>query len=165
MQAIHIWQPKQKKVATLMSKVDELRNKFSRSHLRLVSRNVIKSTFKLARDAITSQMSRPSGSNHLKNLKETCVICLEETDQEKMFTMDGCMHKYCFSCMKQHVEVKLHNGMIPICPHESCKYELNVNSCEKFLTPKLIEIMKQRVREALFLLLKRFIALTLGARH
>ncbi|KAL2938233.1 hypothetical protein RDABS01_021682, partial [Bienertia sinuspersici] len=128
--------------------VEQLRKKFTSSRLRLVSRNVVKLTFKLARDAITCQMSTSSESSHLKNLKETCVICLEEVDQEKMFTIDGCMHKYCFSCMKQHVEVKLHNGVVPKCPHESCKYELSVNSCENFLTPKLIEIMKQQVREA-----------------
>lgn len=145
---MHAWQPKQKKVATLVSKVELLRNKFTYSRLLLVSRNVVKFAFKLARDAITSQISRASESNHLKNLKETCVICLDETDQERMFIIDGCLHKYCFSCMKQHVEVKLHNGMVPKCPHEGCKYELHVSSCEKFLTPKLIEIMKQRDREA-----------------
>lgn len=146
--ALHSWRPKQRKIAALMVKVDLLREKFTYSRLYLVSPTSIKFAYKLARDAITSQMSRPSESHHFKNLKETCVICLEEIDQDKMFTIDGCLHKYCFSCMKQHVEAKLHNGMIPKCPHENCKYELNVNSCEKFLTPKLVEIMKQRLREA-----------------
>ncbi|XP_010666117.2 E3 ubiquitin-protein ligase RSL1 [Beta vulgaris subsp. vulgaris] len=146
--AMHAWQPKQRKIAALMAKVELLRKRFTNFRLRLVSRNVIKFAFKLARDAITSQMSKPVESDHLKNLKETCVICLEETDQDKMFTIDDCLHKYCFSCMKQHVEAKLHNGMVPKCPHESCIYELNITSCEKFLTPKLIEIMKQRIREA-----------------
>ncbi|XP_021746025.1 uncharacterized protein LOC110711891 [Chenopodium quinoa] len=146
--AMHAWQPKQRKVVNLMAKVEFLRKEFTYYRLCLVSRNVIKFAFKLARDAITSQISKPTEPNRLKILKETCVICLEETDQDKMFTIDSCLHKYCFSCMKQHVEAKLHNGMVPKCPHESCKYELNVSSCEKFLTPKLIEIMKQRVREA-----------------
>uniref|UniRef100_A0A803L3S0 RBR-type E3 ubiquitin transferase n=1 Tax=Chenopodium quinoa TaxID=63459 RepID=A0A803L3S0_CHEQI len=146
--AMHAWQPKQRKVVNLMEKVEFLQKEFTYYRLCLVSRNVIKFAFKLARDAITSQISKPTEPIHLKILKETCVICLEETVQDKMFTIDRCLHKYCFSCMKQHVEAKLHNGMVPKCPHENCKYELNVSSCEKFLSPKLIEIMKQRVREA-----------------
>ena len=120
----------------------------SRKNCFLLSNISFRVAFKLARDAINSQMSKLSDSNHLINLRETCLICLEETDQDKMFSIDGCLHKYCFSCMKQHVEVKLHDGILPKCLHESCGNELNVISCEKFLTPKLIEIMKQQVREA-----------------
>lgn len=142
------WQPKGRKAAMLMEKVKLLQSKFTYCRPSLVARNDVKYAFKLARDAVVSQMSRPAGTNHAKIFKETCVICLEETDQEKMFTIDGCLHKYCFSCMKQHVEAKLHSGILPKCPHESCKSELNVISCEKFLTQKLIEIMKQRIREA-----------------
>ncbi|XP_059430563.1 uncharacterized protein LOC132164147 isoform X2 [Corylus avellana] len=57
-------------------------------------------------------------------------------------------HRYCLSCMKQHVEVKLLHGMVPKCPHEGCKSELLVDSCRKFLAPKSIEIMRLRIREA-----------------
>ncbi|KAH9621574.1 hypothetical protein KSS87_023494 [Heliosperma pusillum] len=142
------WQPKQNKVVMLMRKVEKLREKFTYTRPRLVARNDIQIAFKLARDAIVSQMSRPLGANHVKNLKESCVICMEETDQGKMFSVEGCLHRYCFSCMKQHVEAKLHSGVAPKCPHESCKSDLSVESCEKFLTPKLIKIMKQRKREA-----------------
>ncbi|KAK9689595.1 hypothetical protein RND81_09G070100 [Saponaria officinalis] len=142
------WQPKQRKVEMLMGKVNHLREKLICSRPRLVARNNIKFAFKLARDAIVSQMSRPVGATHAKILKETCVICLEETDQDKIFAVDGCLHRYCFSCMKQHVEAKMHDGVMPKCPHDSCKSELSVDSCGKFLTSKLIEIMKQRTREA-----------------
>ncbi|KAF3454162.1 hypothetical protein FNV43_RR04609 [Rhamnella rubrinervis] len=64
------------------------------------------------------------------------------------FSVDGCLHRYCFSCMKQHVEVKLLHGMLPKCPSEGCKSELNVESCGKFLTPKCMETMRQRIKEA-----------------
>ncbi|KAL0390498.1 UNVERIFIED_CONTAM: hypothetical protein Scaly_0406900 [Sesamum calycinum] len=50
--------------------------------------------------------------------------------------------------MKQHVEVKLLHGMLPTCPHEGCKSKLKIDSCSKFLTPRLIEIMSQRIKEA-----------------
>lgn len=79
---------------------------------------------------------------------ETCVICLDEIDVGQIFSVDGCLHRYCFSCMKQHVEVKLLNGMLPKCPHEGCNSELKIETSRKFLTPKLIEIMSQRLEEA-----------------
>ncbi|XP_074303485.1 E3 ubiquitin-protein ligase RSL1-like [Silene latifolia] len=142
------WQPKQNKVVMLMRKVEKLREKFTYTRPRLVARNDIQIAFKLARDAIVSQMSGPLGVNHVKNLKESCVICMEETDQGRMFSVDGCLHRYCFSCMKQHVEAKLHSGVAPKCPHENCKSDLSVENCETFLTPKLIKIMNQRTREA-----------------
>lgn len=33
-------------------------------------------------------------------------------DVEKMFSVDGCLHRFCFSWMKQHGEAKVLNGMV-----------------------------------------------------
>ncbi|KAF5751523.1 E3 ubiquitin-protein ligase rbrA isoform X2 [Tripterygium wilfordii] len=142
------WPPKQRKIAMLVNQVSLLQRKFECCNPALVARNDIKYAFKLARDAIVSQTSMPTESIHDKQLKENCVICLEDTETEHMFSVDECLHRYCFSCMKQHVEVKLLHGMVPKCPHEGCKSELKVESCKKFLTPKLIETMIQRITEA-----------------
>jgi hypothetical protein len=142
------WPPKQPKIAMLVSQVNLLQRKFVYSAPVLVARNDIKFAFKLAREAIVSQIHRPLGSGSSKNSFETCVICLDETDVGQIFSVDGCLHRYCFSCMKQHVEVKLLNGMLPKCPHEGCNSELKIESCRKFLTPKLIEIMGHRLEEA-----------------
>ncbi|XP_012064880.1 probable E3 ubiquitin-protein ligase rbrA isoform X2 [Jatropha curcas] len=142
------WPPKQRKVATLVNQVSLIQRKFTYCIPTLVARNDIKHAFKLARDAIVSQTTTPAGSSHGKRVQETCVICLEDTDVERMFSVDGCRHRYCFSCMKQHVEVKLLHGMVPKCPHEGCKSELRVNCCGKFLTPKLLETLNQRIEEA-----------------
>nr|XP_028944324.1 E3 ubiquitin-protein ligase dbl4-like isoform X2 [Malus domestica] len=65
-----------------------------------------------------------------------------------MFSIDGCLHRYCFSCMRQHVEVKFFNGMVAECPHEGCKTEVNIDGCAKFLAPKLVEAISQRIRES-----------------
>ncbi|KAK6936000.1 IBR domain [Dillenia turbinata] len=73
--------------------------------------------------------------------------CLEDTVTNQMFQVDGCRHRFCFSCMKQHTGVKLLHGMMPKCPHEGCDSDLKIDSCEKFLTPKLTEIMRQHVKE------------------
>ncbi|KAM1309725.1 hypothetical protein ACFX13_006542 [Malus domestica] len=55
-----------------------------------------------------------------------------------------------FFCENRHIFqfVKLLHGMIPRCPHEDCKSDLTVDSCAKFLTPKHVETMRQRIKEA-----------------
>lgn len=132
----------------LMNQVTLLRRKFTYCNAKLVPRNDVKFAFKLAKDAINSQITVPAESNCKKNLNETCVICLEDTDVNNIFSVDSCQHRYCFTCMKQHVEVKLLHGMVPKCPHEGCNSELLVDSCRKFLTHKLIDTMQQRIKEA-----------------
>jgi len=122
-----------------------LQRKFTRCNPSLVARNDIKFAFKSARDAIISQITLSSNG---KSLKETCVICFEDADVEKMFSVDGCLHRFCFSCMKQHVEAKVLNGMVAKCPHEGCKSEVNIDSCGKFLAPKLVEVWSQRMKES-----------------
>ncbi|KAI8523973.1 hypothetical protein RHMOL_Rhmol13G0113300 [Rhododendron molle] len=142
------WPPKQRKVATLISQVTQLRKKFLISAPSHVARNDVKFAFKLAREAIVSQIKRPSEPSSAHNTYENCVICLEDMDISHIFSVDDCSHHYCFSCMKQHIEVKLLHGMVPKCPHEGCNSILKINSCRKFLTPKLIEMMSQRMKEA-----------------
>ncbi|GJS18033.1 retrovirus-related pol polyprotein from transposon TNT 1-94 [Tanacetum coccineum] len=57
---------------------------------------------------------------------------------------------------KQHVEAKLHDGMMPKCPHEGCETELKVEGCENILTPKLAEMMKKLLKEASILVTEKF---------
>ncbi|PRQ33731.1 putative transcription factor C2H2 family [Rosa chinensis] len=145
------WPAKQRKVVNLVNQVKSLRSKFTQCNSRLVPRLEIKFAFKLARDAIESQslsQMKPAESTTHKNVKETCVICMEDSDVSQMFSVDGCLHRYCYSCMKQHVEVKLLHGILPKCPHEDCKSDLSVDSCAKFLTPKHVDTMRQRIKEA-----------------
>lgn len=113
-----------------------------------MARHDIKFAFKLAREAIVPEITQTKDPAPKKKLSETCVICLEDCDVNRMFSVDGCLHRYCFSCMKQHVEVKLLQGLMPKCPHDGCKFDLNVDSCSKFLTPKDMATMRQRIKEA-----------------
>nr|XP_027108397.1 uncharacterized protein LOC113728095 [Coffea arabica] len=142
------WNPKQRKIEALVDQVTQLREKFTYCIPSLVARNDVKFAFKLAREAIVSQVNRSTDTSAEGSLYETCVICFEEMSIDEIFSVDGCMHRFCYSCMKQHVEVKMLHGMVPKCPHEGCDCELKVDSCSKFLTPKLVEIMKQRKKEA-----------------
>ncbi|MCL7030642.1 hypothetical protein MKW94_030334 [Papaver nudicaule] len=139
------WQVKQQNLKILMDQVVALLGKFTSFNLILLAKNDVKFAIKLARDVIDSQITASAESS---SANETCNICLEEKDIMQIFSVDSCLHRYCISCMKQHAEVKLLHGMVPGCPHEGCQTQLIVDSCKKFLTPKFIEMMTQRLKEA-----------------
>ncbi|KAJ4890523.1 zinc finger (C3HC4-type RING finger) family protein [Raphanus sativus] len=141
-------EPRQSGVATLVNQVSLLQKKFPNCQPSLLTRNDVKFVFKLARDAIVSQIKWPEETSQgEKTFKETCVICYEGITVDKMFSVDGCFHRFCFSCMKQHVEVKLLGGNTATCPSEGCKSQVKMDSCAKFLDPKLVEVMIQRKKE------------------
>ncbi|KAM7502043.1 hypothetical protein LguiB_000947 [Lonicera macranthoides] len=142
------WIPMQSQVGTMVDQVTLLQRKFTQCSPSLVNQKDINFAFKLAREVLISQATRPAEHNRGKNMIENCVICLEDTDVDHMFSVNNCLHRYCFSCMKKHVEAKLHQGILPKCPHEGCKSEMKIESCQKFLTPELFHIMSQRIKEA-----------------
>ncbi|GAV62088.1 IBR domain-containing protein/RVT_3 domain-containing protein [Cephalotus follicularis] len=142
------WPPKQHKIAVLVNQVSLLQRKFTYCNPVLMARNEIKYAFKFAREAIVAQIFGQTDSSRGKTPHETCVICLEDIDVSHIFSVNGCLHRYCFSCMRQHVQVKLLHGIMPKCPHQGCESELTVESCKIFLTPKLIETMNLRKQEA-----------------
>ncbi|KAK8601820.1 hypothetical protein V6N13_058504 [Hibiscus sabdariffa] len=141
-------QPGQSKTGTIVNEVALLQKRFTYFQSSLVARNDMKFALALARDSIVFQITWPAESSNGKGLKETCVICFEDVDTTRMFSVEGCFHRYCFSCMKQHVEVKLLNAMVANCPHEGCNSEVTIDSCGKFLDPKLVKIMIDCKKEA-----------------
>lgn len=140
------WQPKQHKLKRFVDQVNNLRKSFTYCEPSLITRKDVKFAIKLAREAINSQINKATETS--QHMLEDCVICLDDKPVDQFFSIKGCNHQYCYSCMKQHVEVKLMHGMLPKCPHEGCESELKIENCEKFLTPKLTEMMKQRLKEA-----------------
>lgn len=140
--------PRQGNISTLVSQVTLLQRKFSYCNPSLVRKKDIKFAPELAYEALVSQVNRPEVNTSNGNIKETCPICLEDTDSGKMFAIKGCLHRYCFSCMKSHVHVKLVQGMLPKCPHVGCKTDLTPEMCKTFLTLELYDTMCQRVKES-----------------
>ncbi|XP_041992326.1 probable E3 ubiquitin-protein ligase ARI9 isoform X1 [Salvia splendens] len=136
-----------KTAVALSNQIQLLLRKFTKCQPSLVASNVNKSV-KLARNAIAFQVNRSAGSSNGKNLTEQCTICLEDTYVDRMFLISSCRHSYCFLCLSKHVQFKLLQGRLPKCPHEKCETELKLESCKEFLTPELLEIMSQRVKEA-----------------
>ncbi|KAF3454166.1 hypothetical protein FNV43_RR04613 [Rhamnella rubrinervis] len=140
--------PRHCKIETLVNQVALLRRNFTYCSPSLVASNDMKFAFQFARDAVVSQISWCAETSKDKSLKETCVICFEDIEVSKMFSIDRCLHRYCFSCMRQHVEVTLLNGLIAECPHEGCKSEVNIESCGEFLPPELVKVMSERKKES-----------------
>ncbi|KAG2299845.1 hypothetical protein Bca52824_036317 [Brassica carinata] len=142
------WTPKQKKITMLMDDLQRIRQQFSFTQAVLVAGNEVKYAYKLARESIVSQATPHEIPRQAKVArKEECLICFNDIDPERMFSIGKCSHRFCFQCVKQHVEVKLLHGMIPNCPHDKCKSELVIDACGKLLTPKLGEMWKQRIKE------------------
>ncbi|KAK9124344.1 hypothetical protein Sjap_013946 [Stephania japonica] len=141
------WTVKQRKIATLINQVHLLQGKFQICRPLLVAGHDVKYVFKFVRDAWQSHIMRSPEISSADNSNETCTICLEDADASEMFAVDGCSHCYCFSCMKQHVEVKVLHGMLPGCPHDGCKTVLKLDSCRKFLSPKFVEMMSHLLKE------------------
>ncbi|KAK4351509.1 hypothetical protein RND71_030822 [Anisodus tanguticus] len=139
--------PRKSNIAALVEQATSCLRKFPVCIPSLVTQNTVNLAIKLATDAIVSQVRGPADKSLRKSITETCTICLQDTDIDHMFLINGCLHYYCFSCMNKHVEAKLLQGMLPQCPHEICKSELKLDSCKKFLTPKLYDLMSERVKE------------------
>uniref|UniRef100_A0A251SSY9 RBR-type E3 ubiquitin transferase n=1 Tax=Helianthus annuus TaxID=4232 RepID=A0A251SSY9_HELAN len=135
--------PNEQQTIDILDHVNLLRKSFTYCELSLIARYDVKYVFRLAKEAIRSQTRKAVST--LGNFG-TCVICLDDISIDQFMSI-GCTHRYCYSCMKQHVEVKLLNGMLPKCPHEDCGVELRIESCEKFLDPRFTEMMRQRLKE------------------
>lgn len=135
-------------VAALVEQANSGLRKFADCIPFVVEPNTVNFAIKLASDAIVSQVKQPSeATRKRKSITESCAICLQDTDTDHIFLINGCLHYYCFSCMNKHVEVKLLQGMFPECPHDGCKSELKLDNCKKFLTHKLYDLMSERVKE------------------
>ncbi|KAJ0940806.1 putative transcription factor C2H2 family [Helianthus annuus] len=141
-------QPATNKTMPLVDQLNLLQRKFAYCGPFLVTQNNIKFAYKLARDAIKSEATKFAQRISGRTLLEQCIICFESIYSGQMFSVDKCLHRYCFSCMRKHVEAKLLQGKLPECPHENCTSNLEIESCKKFLNPELYDIMSLRVKEA-----------------
>ncbi|KAL6875668.1 hypothetical protein ACP4OV_013181 [Aristida adscensionis] len=142
-----IWRITQKKVADVINQVMSVQSKFEQFEMLLVPRSEVGYVMKLARDSIDAQIAKALAADASKEKRETCTICLEDTDISKFHAIEGCAHRFCFSCMKEHVKVKLLNGMLPACPHDGCTTKLTVEGSKVFLSPQLLDIMVERIKE------------------
>lgn len=138
--------PRPEMLATLLNQVTSLRKKFAYCNPRLVASGDIKFAVKFAIEAIDSQITLSAETSKANKLP--CTICFEDTHIGGMYSIDHCLHRYCLSCMKKHVEVKFQTGMMSQCPQNDCKSKLSISKCKIFLAAKLIDVMIERIKES-----------------
>ncbi|KAF8724076.1 hypothetical protein HU200_021089 [Digitaria exilis] len=143
-----MWRPLgPKELADMINHLLSTRRKFELCEIALVEPSQLSYVVTLARDSIAVQIAKALDANASKDKRETCTICLEDADITKIYAVEGCGHRFCFPCMKEHVKVKLLHGMLPACPQGGCTTKLSVEGSKIFLSPLLLEIMAQRARE------------------
>ncbi|CAN6169883.1 unnamed protein product [Urochloa humidicola] len=143
--------PKGEKLAGVIDQALLAQTKFEQFKISLVQKiQVMSYVVKLARDAIGAEIARTAGaaSGSSKEKREACSICLEDTGVSKIHVVEGCGHRFCLSCMKEHVRVKLLDGMIPSCPRHGCRTMLTVEGTKAFLPPLVLDMMVRRIWEA-----------------
>ncbi|GJM88439.1 hypothetical protein PR202_ga04499 [Eleusine coracana subsp. coracana] len=86
-------------------------------------------------------------SDEERTSTETCSICLEDTAASNIHAVERCEHRFCVSCMKEHVKRKLLDGTLPCCPQQGCATQLTVGGSRGLMSPELRRIMAERVRE------------------
>ncbi|CAH8267529.1 unnamed protein product [Arabidopsis lyrata] len=68
--------------------------------------------------------------------KATCNICLDDdVNANQMFSVDRCHHRFCYECVKQHIEMwqqRIKEDSIPgtkriYCPNPRCSALISVN--------------------------------------
>uniref|UniRef100_I1QWY0 RBR-type E3 ubiquitin transferase n=1 Tax=Oryza glaberrima TaxID=4538 RepID=I1QWY0_ORYGL len=120
-----IWRPRQKRLVDLINEAFSAKQKFEQCEILCVARTQVNYVTKLATDSLHTQIAKAAVVSAGKEKKENCTICLEDTDVSKIHAVEGCAHRFCFSCMKEHVKVKLLHGMLPACPQDGCTTKLN----------------------------------------
>uniref|UniRef100_A0A0E0MBG7 RBR-type E3 ubiquitin transferase n=1 Tax=Oryza punctata TaxID=4537 RepID=A0A0E0MBG7_ORYPU len=145
---IELWRPRQKRLLDLINEAFSAKQKFEQCEILCVARTQVNYVTKLATDSLQTQIAKAAAVSAGKEKRENCTICLEDTDVSKIHAVEGCAHRFCFSCMKVHVKVKLLHGMLPACPQDGCTTKLTVEGSKMFLSPRLLAIMVQRIREA-----------------
>ncbi|KAG8047167.1 hypothetical protein GUJ93_ZPchr0008g14040 [Zizania palustris] len=144
---VGIWRPTPKKLADMINRALSAKQKFEQCEISYVPQSQVSYVTKLARDSLDTQIAKAVSVNTDKKKRESFMICLEDTDVSKIHAVEGCAHRFCFSCMKEHVKMKLLHGMLPACPQDGCTTKLTVEGSKIFLSRRLSAIMAQRIRE------------------
>ena len=91
----------------MINQVLSLRRKFDQCEISLVEPSQVSYVVKLATDSLTVLITKARAANANMAKTENCTICMEDTDITKIHVVEGCGHRFCFTCMKEHVRVKL----------------------------------------------------------
>eukprot|EP01113_Clastostelium_recurvatum_P031211 TRINITY_DN3875_c1_g1_i1.p1 TRINITY_DN3875_c1_g1~~TRINITY_DN3875_c1_g1_i1.p1 ORF type:complete len:380 (-),score=31.66 TRINITY_DN3875_c1_g1_i1:28-1167(-) len=92
----------------------------------------------------------PSFDMHDRDLdeaQEDCTICGERAHLQ---TINGCGHKFCFSCLSEWLCVQVRTSTAPTCPHQKCSQIVpfyTIKRCVSSVDPHLFDVFDSRVNE------------------
>ncbi|KAG6555635.1 hypothetical protein Mapa_002871 [Marchantia paleacea] len=153
------WKARAPKQIKFLEEVFEHTKQLKVFNIKLTSRNSVEN---LAHDAIRKHVTQ--GRNEIKRMKpsssglvitppegtkmEDCPICLENVREADTFVVKGCLHRFCVSCLTQHVQIRVKSNQVPVkCPQD-CSYSVDVEQCRNILTPDLVESYTKSLIEA-----------------
>jgi len=90
-------------------------------------------------------------------VKKSCSICLETKYPSEFFDRMVCSHRFCSTCIVQHIRSKLQENLVPIhCPEPNCSEHLTPRKCEVILPNHTIEKWNSALVEAEIPIFQRF---------
>lgn len=114
------------KTADLLTQAWERKRKIRDCPLTRVSHNDVNRAFKYAREMVFLQILVMSVG------EENCDICGVATGSENFYAVEGCLHRFCKDCIKDHVEETMRKVNVPMCPDEECMCYVSAESCKEF---------------------------------
>ncbi|KAL8158520.1 hypothetical protein V2J09_000057 [Rumex salicifolius] len=133
--------PNTAKAVELVNRAILLKERFHRCRVSPSTKNA-QIVLQLARSAIQKQPN-----NETDPVTNNCCICLEDVNPTEMLKFEGCQHRFCSSCVKAHVQFKVHGGNLPKCPQPKCGFPLSYGFCKPLLDRKTRDKMEQLVKE------------------
>lgn len=86
-----------------------------------------------------------------------CEICTETKTARDSFSIIGCHHVYCNSCVAQYVESKLEENIVSIpCPVPGCRGLLEADDCREILAPRVFDRWGKALCEAVIAAEEKF---------
>ncbi|OAE26695.1 hypothetical protein AXG93_3582s1080 [Marchantia polymorpha subsp. ruderalis] len=153
-----LWKARAPKHIKLLEEVFEHTKQLKVFNIRLTSRRTVEN---LAHDAIRKHVTqgpkdikrlKPSSSGFVTTPEETdmidCPVCLENVREADTFVVQECLHRFCVSCLTQHVQIRVKSNQVPVkCPQD-CSRLVDVEQCRNFLPPDLVELYTKSLIEA-----------------
>ncbi|KAK6153844.1 hypothetical protein DH2020_013483 [Rehmannia glutinosa] len=91
-----------------------------------------------------------------------CEICAESKNNDEMFPVENCSHKFCTQCISRHISIEIqkghivnHENKLP-CPGLDCKGLLDIDTCRKIVPRDVLSTWDEIICESMILPWQKF---------
>ncbi|KAL2623076.1 hypothetical protein R1flu_003281 [Riccia fluitans] len=153
-----LWKAKSPKQVSSLSQALEKTKQLQDFSIELISKHLNAHTTSLAHEAIKKHIEvtlmkgaknpcASSSSSQTEKL-EDCPICFEKVPEIDTFEVKGCSHRFCLSCLTQHIQIRVKSSQVPVkCPQD-CANSVDIDECRDILSHELLEAYAKRLTEA-----------------